>query len=79
MTPEAIKALRMRLGMTQSAFAHYLGVSFTAVNRWERGHNLPSPLARQALQKLDQMATAQDWKVIAALTPDPGKPGPLLA
>jgi len=31
------------MGLTQQEFAGKLGVSFAAVNRWERGHNEPQP------------------------------------
>jgi superfamily II DNA or RNA helicase len=41
MTGEEIKKLRKTMGLTQQQFAAKLGVSFTAVNRWEKGHNDP--------------------------------------
>lgn len=43
MTGEEIKQLRKAMGLTQQEFAAELGVSFAAVNRWERGHNAPQP------------------------------------
>jgi transcriptional regulator with XRE-family HTH domain len=36
-----IKGLRTALGKSQQEFAEYLGVSRTAINRWERGHARP--------------------------------------
>lgn len=46
-----IRALRDRLGISQEAMAHLLGVSFCTVNRWEGGRP-PSPLSRRALTLL---------------------------
>lgn len=37
MTPRALKKWRLRLDMTQDAFARWLGVSRSTVNRWEGG------------------------------------------
>ena len=39
---EEIKKLRQRLFMSQTAFAHELGVSYTTVNRWEMGRATPT-------------------------------------
>src|SRR2546425_526067 len=43
MTGEEIRKLRRALGLTQQEFAAKLGVSFAAVNRWEKGRNAPQP------------------------------------
>jgi len=43
MSAEDIKRIRKSMGLTQQEFATRLGVSFGAVNRWERGHNEPQP------------------------------------
>jgi DNA-binding transcriptional regulator YiaG len=40
-TPEAIRAIREALGISQEAFARRVGVAYNTVNRWERGKNLP--------------------------------------
>ena len=37
MTPRALKKWRLRLDISQDAFARWLGVSRTTVNRWECG------------------------------------------
>src|SRR5262245_49856693 len=43
MKGDDIKRIRKSMGLTQQEFAAKLGVSFGAVNRWERGHNEPQP------------------------------------
>lgn len=52
-TPESIKSLRQSLGLSQEELAERLGVSFSTVNRWERGHRSPT---RLALMRLDALA-----------------------
>jgi putative zinc finger/helix-turn-helix YgiT family protein len=39
-TPEAIKALRQRLGLSQGQFARLAGVGVATISRWERGRVL---------------------------------------
>jgi len=53
MDPERIKKIRLSLGWSQERLARELGVSFSTVNRWERGRTTPSPLASKSLEKLD--------------------------
>ena len=48
-----VAALRKRLGDTQEAFAHRLGVTHVSVNRWENGRSKPSPLAVRILEELE--------------------------
>ena len=47
-----IKQLRKRLGLTQIAFAHKLGVTEQSVRRWESGRNSPSPIVRKAIKEI---------------------------
>ncbi|MDU2066566.1 MAG: helix-turn-helix transcriptional regulator [Sporomusaceae bacterium] len=42
---DAIKQIRLELGLTQVAFAKKLHVSFSTVNRWENGRVQPNRLA----------------------------------
>ncbi len=49
---EAIKQVRLRMGMSQEGLARELHVGFTSVNRWENGHSKPNQIARHALIKL---------------------------
>ncbi len=52
MGPQDIKRLRANLSWSQERLARELGVSFSTVNRWERGRSRPSPLALSILSKL---------------------------
>jgi len=40
-----IKETRTQLGLSQEDLARELGVSFTSINRWEKGQFKPSKLA----------------------------------
>lgn len=52
MTKREIKRLRKSLGLTQEQFAHRLGVTVKAVNRWENGHAKPTGLSQVALMSV---------------------------
>jgi DNA-binding XRE family transcriptional regulator len=52
-----LKEVRRKLGLTQEALAHRIGVSFTSVNRWENGQTNPSPLARRQIEELFENKT----------------------
>ena len=47
-----VKKLRSQLGLTQEQFASLIGVTFSTVNRWERGRSKPSPLALRRINEL---------------------------
>ena len=51
--PDRIKSLRNKLNISQEKLAQRIGVSWHTVNRWENGKRQPSPLAIQALEKLE--------------------------
>lgn len=40
-----IRALRTELNLTQQQLSNELGVVTSSVNRWEKGHSQPSPMA----------------------------------
>lgn len=50
--PEAIRALRSRLNLSQEQLADRLGVSFATVNRWEAGRSKPQRAQEDTLNKL---------------------------
>ena len=54
MTCEEIKALRLRLGLTQTELGDVIGVYWGTVSRWEAGKMEPSTLALRALTELDR-------------------------
>jgi DNA-binding transcriptional regulator YiaG len=56
---QVVKQLRCRLRLSQERFAAVVGVSFPTVNRWEKGHATPSPLA---LQRISELAVALNEK-----------------
>lgn len=49
---EAIIQLRVKLNISQTELAKLLGVSFSSVNRWEKGRYSPTIIAREKLKKL---------------------------
>lgn len=49
-----IKEIRNELGLTQSVFAHVLGVSKKTVEAWESGKNQPAGPAQRMLSLLEQ-------------------------
>jgi transcriptional regulator with XRE-family HTH domain len=52
MTADEIRALRVRLGLTQEQMAQRMGVSFATINRWENGKMTPRGLYARALDDL---------------------------
>jgi putative transcriptional regulator len=53
-----VKALRERLGLSQSKFAVRIGVKQGTVSRWEHGHPVPKP----TMKLLAQIALSLDHK-----------------
>lgn len=54
MTPEAIKALRERLGLSQVKFAMRYGFGMSTVRDWEHGRRKPQGLYLALLQKIER-------------------------
>jgi len=50
--PSAIRRLRAKLNMSQTELANFIGVSFSSVNRWEKGHHEPTIIAKEKLKQL---------------------------
>lgn len=38
---QRLKAIRQQLGWSEETCAHHLGVTYSTLNRWERGASLP--------------------------------------
>lgn len=49
-----ILALRVKMNVSQQQLGELLGVSFSTVNRWEKGHHEPTLLAKERLKNLFQ-------------------------
>ena len=49
---QKIKAVRLKLHMSQTEFAQLFGVSSATVNRWENGKARPSGLAGNQIFRL---------------------------
>lgn len=49
MSPEEIFETRIKQGVSQTVFAHYLNVSVGSVSKWERGEKHPSGPALKLL------------------------------
>ncbi|MDZ8089170.1 MAG: helix-turn-helix transcriptional regulator [Nostoc sp. DedQUE12b] len=45
-----IRELRGITGLTQEQFTTSLGITYSTVNRWEKGHAKPSSLAMQKIE-----------------------------
>ena len=52
MTPEEIKDLRIRLGLTQVALANKLHASVESIRNWELGRRHPIPAFVAAMKSL---------------------------
>lgn len=52
---ERLKALRKRLGWSEEFCAYQLGVTYSTLNRWERGEAIPR--SRAVLSAIDRFIT----------------------
>jgi putative transcriptional regulator len=51
-SPELVKKTRKALGVSQTVFARFLGVSPKTVRSWEQGVNSPSPMACRFMDEI---------------------------
>jgi putative transcriptional regulator len=65
--PIDVKAIRQRLGKSQSEFAHMIGVSVSTLQNWEQGRRRPEGPARALLK----IASENPEIVSAALATSP--------
>ena len=61
LSPEEIRALRMREGASQAVFARYLNVTTSLVSQWERGEKRP----RGASLKLLALVASKGLETVA--------------
>jgi DNA-binding transcriptional regulator YiaG len=76
LTPEGIRTLRERLGLTQAQFAERLGCSAQAVSFWERGTRSPTGLYARAVRELLAEVEGAEEEVMPPSPPGPGGAGP---
>ena len=50
LTPEQVRAIRLRLGKTQAEFSLMIGVSLATLRNWEQGRRVPDGPARALLR-----------------------------
>ena len=62
--PVDVRAIRLRLGKSQSEFAHLIGVSVATLQNWEQGRRRPEGPARALLK----VAAKNPDAVFAALS-----------
>lgn len=72
LTPDIIRALRHRLGVTQAGLAARLGCTSQAVAFWEQGRRSPTGLYARAVRQL-LAETGEDGDDSISLPP-PGAP-----
>jgi DNA-binding transcriptional regulator YiaG len=66
LTPEAIRRLRTRLGVTQAQLAALLGVTGPAIAQWESGSSKPRGRNQAALVALRKLGRRQVSRMLAA-------------
>ena len=49
---KAILKLRVKLNISQQQLGDMLGVSFSTVNRWEKGHHEPTILIKERIKEM---------------------------
>ena len=59
LTPNEIRAIRKRLGLTWQQFAELLGVSVSTVGGWENGRHRPRPLSLRMLRNIDTIQKSE--------------------
>ncbi len=62
MTPEEVKALRLKLGVTQSQLARALGVSEQTIYNWERGLATPTRYDAVVLLRMAELADTPEGR-----------------
>lgn len=73
--PRRLAEIRTKLGLSQEAMAHLLGVSFATVNRWENRHSAPTGAVLEVYRALDtSLRSGRSAMEILGKTPrDPGR------
>ena len=67
LSPRLIRALRTRLGLSQTKFARLIGVSEVSVVQWEGGRAWPSGKNRAAAVALRRLGRREAQRILAAM------------
>jgi len=65
-SPQLIKKLRLRLGLTQAELARLIGVSSPSIAFWERGRNRPTDSNKLALVAIRKLGRRQVRRLLGA-------------
>ncbi|OYE01204.1 helix-turn-helix domain-containing protein [Nostoc sp. 'Peltigera membranacea cyanobiont' 232] len=65
-----IRELRGITGLTQEQFAASLGITYSTVNRWEKGRAKPSSLAMQKIEGMLEEIGGQGRDLLAKYLPN---------
>jgi transcriptional regulator with XRE-family HTH domain len=69
---EALATRRELMGFTQEAFAAAVGVEFSTVGRWERGHLTPQPWRRHRIAAVLQVSLERLEELLVSAAPPTG-------
>jgi DNA-binding transcriptional regulator YiaG len=72
--PALVKTTRALLGVSQSIFAQFLGVSVDAVQAWERGANTPSDMACRFMDEIRHNPTYWRKRLMDSVSQKIGTP-----
>lgn len=73
-TPERIRKLREKLGVSQERFAELLGVNLHSVSRWESGKTSPRPEQKARIAAIRDMGKTQQAILIRGVDAAPSLP-----
>jgi DNA-binding transcriptional regulator YiaG len=60
--PNAVRATRAKLRLSQPLFAAFLGTNPKTVESWEQGRRIPSPMARRFMDELNR--SPEHWQCV---------------
>lgn len=63
LTPEQIRAVRIRTNLSQTVFAQILSVSSSTVRQWEQGSRTPSGAAQVLLELMQRQPNLLDYRL----------------
>ena len=63
LTPEQIRAVRIRTNLSQTVFAQILSVSPSTVRQWEQGSRTPNGAAQVLLELMQRQPNVLDYRL----------------